>query len=922
MSLKDCIRASRAAGEITLDEAQALEKRYDQLVRQVVSPSAAKAQLAAELEAEAFQKKRRALLSEAIRQRVDEDLLAHRNRSGQQDPAEALPMMLEHFGQGRMQDIEHKRLAIMGGAHAKLDALLYDMRKGAVSGDLRRRMGGAKAKLENVVREAFGEGTGDARASELARAWAEVSEDLRQRYNAAGGTIGKLEKWGLPQHHNGEALLSAGRETWINSIYPLLDRDRMVHPLTKNRMTDAELKESLRFIWENITTEGWISREPSSQSFGKGALFKQHADQRFLIFKDADSWLKYQRDFGEGDPFAAMMGHVSTMSRDIAFMEQLGPNPDAMFTYAKQRVLKMASEVEPRESLIAEKEAQIKSLADEFAGEPTRTDAIVDRIGKIHRELDTLRRKGTKRGKKKMDALHTELGALEQELSGIPAGGGQLTLRQAELAAEMQQAFDELNDLDAVPFPTKDPMSRANAAIAKAENMWAVMRGAANAPINSKWANALDAFRSLIAASSLGSAQLSAMSDIGFQGLTRKFTGIKARTVVSDIAKMFATGNRREAVRAGLILDTAVHVMHQQARYVGSINSRTITGYLADRVIHMQGLSAWTQAGKHAFGMAFQAELGDRVGMAFGNLPGALQRTLTRHGISAAEWDQIRIAALYEPKRGATFLRPNEIAAISRPLAEKYLSMILRETRYAVPEGTVASRTALIQGARPGTFVGELSRSMAQFKSFGVAVAMLHASRIAREVGAGRGAKGALYGGALLLTGGVLGSLSLQLKELANGRDPRDMSTPNFWGAALLQGGGMGIYGDFLFGNVNRVGGGLAGTVAGPLWDRLSTVRDLTIGNVMELGEEKTNFGRESVRFLRQNTPGGSLWYARLAYERIVLDQLQHMVDPEARAAFKRKQQYRKKNYGNEFWWQPGDAAPVRGPDPTSAVGP
>jgi hypothetical protein len=926
MSLKDCIRASRAAGEITLEEAQALEKRYDQIARQVLSPASAKQQLAAELEAEAFEKKRRALLTETVRQQVDQDLLGHRNRSGQQDPAEALSMMLEHFGQGRMQDVEHKRLAILGGAHAKLDQLLYDMRKGAVSGDLRRRMGGAKAKLENVVREAFGEGTGDARASELAKAWADVSEDLRQRFNAAGGAVGKLEKWGLPQHHDGEALLRAGADKWIEHIYPLLDRDRMQHPLTKTRMTDAELKDSLRHVWETVTSEGWIDREATGASGGKGALFRQHADHRFLIFKDADSWLKYQRDFGEGDPFAAMMGHVSTMARDIAFMEQLGPNPDAMFTYAKQRVMKLASEVRPVERLIGEKEAQIKALASEFAGEPTRTDAIVDRIGNIHRETDALRRKtfrgATKRGKKQIAVLQQELFNLERELSGA-RDSGTLTLRQAELQAQMQQAFDELNDLDAVPFAGSDPLSHARASIAKAESMWAVMRGSMNAPVNSRWANGMTAARNLISAATLGSAQVAALSDVGFQGIRRAFVGVRAGSLVSDVTKMFGKDSRREAVRAGLILDTATHVMHQQARYVGSINSRSITGYLADRVIHMQGLSAWTQAGKHAFGMAFQAELADRVKLPLDKLPDALRRTLDRHGITAADWDQIRTAQLYEPKPGATFLRPNEIASISRPLSEKYIAMIMRETRYAVPESTVASRTAFVQGTRPGTFIGEVVRNASQFKSFGVAVVMLHGSTIAREIGAGRGAQGALYAGALLLTGGILGSLSLQLKEIVQGRDPLDMTTPEFWGAALLQGGGMGIYGDFLFANVNRFGSSTGATVAGPFWDRFSNVKDLTIGNIAELAQGKeTHFGREAVKFLRMNTPGGSLWYVRRAYEAVVLDQLQWMADPEAYTAFRRKKQNRKKTYGNEYWWHPGDVLPRRAPDLGSAFGP
>jgi hypothetical protein len=805
MSLKDCIVRSHAAGEITLEERQALEKRYDQLARQILAPADVKKALAAEIEAEALERKRRALLTEQARQARDADLDAHLDRRGRADPAEALALMLEHHGEGRMMDVEHKRLAILAAAHADLNRLLYEMRKGWARGDRRRLYGQTRARLENVVRELFGEGTGDALAGQLARAWSSVSEDLRQRFNAAGGAIGHLKDWGLPQHNNGEALLAAGRQAWVDYVMPMLDRDRMLHPLTKRMMGDDELRESLEHVWGTITTEGWIDREPTGANFGKGALFRQHADHRFLIFKDADSWLTYQRDFGEGDPFAAMMGHISTMARDIAFLEQFGPNPEAMFTYLKQRVTKAAA------------------------------------MGEI----------------------------------------------------------------------TGD---RARKSIALAEAKWSVMRGSSNSPVSTRMANGFDTARNLVVASSLGSAQLSAMSDVGFQKVARTFTGLPATSVISDLVKMFRQGNRDEAVQSWLILDSALHVMHTQSRYLGSVNSKTISGYLADRVIHMQGLAAWTQAGKHAFGMAFQGELGRRSALTFGKLPSALRMTLERHGFTTAEWDVMRKVTMYQPRTGATFLRPNEIAHVDRALAEKYIAMVMREMKYAVPEGTVGSRVVLNQGARPGTLVGEIVRNFAQFKAFGVAVAMLHSSRVAQEIGAGRGARGALYGGALLITGGLLGGLSMQLKAIAAGQDPRDMKDPAFWGAALLQGGGMGIYGDFLFGNVNRLGGGLSTTIAGPLVDRANTLRDLTIGNFVQLGEEKTNFGRELSNFLRQNTPGGNLWYLRLAGERLVFDQLQHLLDPDARGAFRRRASQRKKQFGNEFWWAPGETAPARAP--------
>ncbi len=73
---------------------------------------------------------------------------------------------------------------------------------------------------------------------------------------------------------------------------------------------------------------------------------------------------------------------------------------------------------------------------------------------------------------------------------------------------------------------------------------------------------------------------------------------------------------------------------------------------------------------------------------------------------------------------------------------------------------------------------------------------------------------------------------------------------------------------------------------------------------------EKTHFGRELVRFARSNIPGSNIWYLRLAWERIVIDQLQYLLDPEANESFKRRQQFWKRETGQEFFWRPGEVLP------------
>ena len=53
--------------------------------------------------------------------------------------------------------------------------------------------------------------------------------------------------------------------------------------------------------------------------------------------------MEYQTKFGNPDAFDTMMGHISTMSRDIALMEILGPNPRSTINFMKTTIAKRAA---------------------------------------------------------------------------------------------------------------------------------------------------------------------------------------------------------------------------------------------------------------------------------------------------------------------------------------------------------------------------------------------------------------------------------------------------------------------------------------------------------------------------------------------------------------------------------------------------
>jgi len=132
--------------------------------------------------------------------------------------------------------------------------------------------------------------------------------------------------------------------------------------------------------------------------------------------------------------------------------------------------------------------------------------------------------------------------------------------------------------------------------------------------------------------------------------------------------------------------------------------------------------------------------------------------------------------------------------------------------------------------------------------------------------------------------------------------------TPEFMVAAFAQGGGAGIFGDFLFSDVNRFGGGIASTLLGPTAEMADKTIGLTLGNAQQLAKgEDTNFSGETIKYVERYTP--SIWQINLIKSSI-FNQMALAADPKMRKKFNRVMQKRRKDYDQEYWWKPGEAIP------------
>lgn len=972
----DCVASAIRGGIITPEQGQQVLGWYDHIRAQGGSDSEAKVQVADRLMKESAKREANALLTAEKISDLDREGQAFRNAAGEVDQVLAHKLAFFRRGdEGKFQGLPADRTlglsvheieqSIKKRLTAMLDEPAYEFRRGAISGDKKRTSKvvamvspGAQrtqARLFEVVKAMRGEKTEDARAQELGDIIVGVSEYLRQRFNKAGGMIGKLEGWGGPQWHNPQAILQMGMDAWVKFIMPMLDRDRMVHTLTGQKLSDAELIEGLQVSWKRITSNGQFDEEMvTGVPIGKGALWTQHADHRFLHFKSAEAWMTYAKRFGNPDPWAAFVNWSNTMARDIAAMEKFGPNPDYTVRYREQVLMARAESVKPTEVLIREEKAareadtiRLRDLQRQMLQPNPEWERLTDRHAAIIDELNALRHSRTGMSSvvvgawnrdpgPEVKALRDRMTALQMELADTTTklldmkDRGEEHLIDVAVRQEYTDLLDEMSakvQIDPIKFAeTNNPGDYARTMIEKSRTLWNLMRGSNGVPESFRQAEITQMVRGYVSMTALPMAVLSALADPVFQTTKRGLLGMSAAkanpiSVLIDSMRNMSTASRREAAQSMVILDSVWQTVRQESADSARLaKTRAAIDYMQDRVHAIGLLSPYTTGGKISMEMAVMAHLANSVGQAWDKLDAPVRDLLERGGFDVAAWDKIRRAKLYEPRPDAPFLRATEIMDVAPDLAERYLAMVGLARQYGIIEPTPESRAFLLGNTKPGTLPGDALRLVGTLKGFPIAVLFMWWGQMSNDIRAGNHRSAAATAASLMIVGAFMGAMTMMLKDVAAGRDPRkflDENTyldGNFWMAAMLQAGGLGIYGDFLFSEVNRQGGSMAQTLAGPVVDRIDALKKLTVDNVVQAARGKdTHVMRELFRVLRQNTP--TVLWNKMLMERMVFDRLQLMADPEARQGWQRERNKRKTDFGQEYWFGPGDLTAQRAPD-------
>ena len=443
--------------------------------------------------------------------------------------------------------------------------------------------------------------------------------------------------------------------------------------------------------------------------------------------------------------------------------------------------------------------------------------------------------------------------------------------------------------------------------------------------------------------SKLGAATLSSITDIPFQAAALRYQG---KGYLEGYANAFHSlfRGRGDAETKQIARSIGVGIDGMISDIATRFSSEdTLPGTMAkvqQRFFKLNLMQWWNDSHKTGIGLMVSNNLAENASKSFEKLHPELQRTLKQYDITEQMWDVIRETS-YTAENGYKYITPDKIDEIDLNRIKQTLdlpkdtsdSAVLREAEKArnnistalqmflvdtadtaIPTPGVYEKSLANQGTQTGTALGEAMRFIFQFKSFPITVIRKGLGRTLYGHGAESltealfKGKGDLVGLAhLMVMTTIFGYLAMAAKDLAKGREPRDPNTPGVWKAAMLQGGGLGIYGDFILGEYSRHGNSFWATTLGPT---ASTIEDLMgIKTAIQTGEDA---GAKAMKTVINNTPFINLFYTRAAMDYLFLYQLQESLNPGYLSRLERSIM---RENNQQFYVPPSQAVPYGGGD-------
>lgn len=737
------------------------------------------------------------------------------------------------------------------------------------------------------------EPTGDADALKVAEILNAAQETARLMQNDAGAWIGRIEGYVTRQMHDRlrvaggfwrefeagglgavadwkAASLKASRRAfreWRDFIRPKLDprtfegleardlddgwletaRDLQAHGAIDDA---ADLQEVFLFrSWWSITSgrsEGLGGADDIGDFRPPASKARSASKSRVFHFLSPDDWMDYHARFGRGSLMANVMAGLERAGRNAALMDRMGPAPEALF-----------------QNKVADLHAQARARGDQGAAAKlmkAARRAEFDEVAGLGNVPDSLR---------------------------VAIVGRSIRLQQS-LAKLGGMVLSGLSDT-----------SLAAATMKRAGATW------------------LDGYRG------------------AFQGITR-LQGEEGKAA----ADLLDIGARSAAA-------------HLTGRFHSSDGPLGWTASAQRLFYRLNLFEAWQDGLRRGVAEMWSGHMAFEARKGWDALNPGTRETLERYGLAAEDWEMVRRGFLtpHDPNAGPAGLRartgpepeadgrtyfsldavdgisdrdllkragltgkeatPEAARRLRAELRVRLQGMVQGIMDDALTEARARERVGLTRGIRPGTVWGEAVRAFTQFWSFSAAIMGRHVGPALRGYA---GQKPVALMAHLILASTLMGYVSLQAKQVAKGREPRPWTDDegewqggSLFIASLLQGGGLGIYGDFLFSEANRNGLGFSiGALAGPAVGELERVATMVRKAASGDPDQIEDLPADLFRGVKANVPFLNLFYARAPLDYVILYRMQEAISPGSVARYEDRIE---RETGADFLWSPAEAA-------------
>jgi hypothetical protein len=417
----------------------------------------------------------------------------------------------------------------------------------------------------------------------------------------------------------------------------------------------------------------------------------------------------------------------------------------------------------------------------------------------------------------------------------------------------------------------------------------------------------------------LGGTLITSFADLAPYMGTTNFQGRGLLTGLFEAINGLLGGNNRAAMEVLEVVSNSIVVSNRGNVFGDGSDLTGSIGNLRNKFFKWNGLNGWVANLKSSMALGVAKFYGSLSETKFFNLEKRERNFLTLYGIDEGKWDMLRsIKTLaVDNKR---YLTAEGAKDISDSVINKYLGRKLsaRELRnfkndleltwrnvlndqgtHGTPEPDTQIRAITTMGSIKGTYMGEINRFIMQYKNFAVS---LYKKILRREMDSYGPDESKLIGASMLastlMLGTIIGYIVLSVKDMLSGRSPRDPKKLSVIMQSFVQGGGGGIYGDFLMSEIqNQYGNGIFETALGPTASDIKKFIDM----VKTMNEPK-KAGKKFLELAEGHTPFINLYYTKAAYDYLIGYQIKEYLDP---GFFKRMKDRNEKNRGQTYYFKP-----------------